>query len=112
MYEQTHEHKSYHKRSDDGPDEDYSHYRHELAIKDLEKRVHVCEFINKDSQPSIDYIKSVIKRNEERAEFYKKTTYNIAGWGIMGILTAMGGLFVTVIWPSLMIKLRQYLGGF
>ena len=104
------EHVSYHRRESDN--EDYPHYRHELAIKDLDKRLQECECLQKDAQPSIDYIKSVIKRNEERAEFYKKTAYNIAGWGIMGLMTAIGGLFVSVIWPSLMIKLRQYLGGF
>jgi len=98
----------------DQPHEDdvYPHYRQELAIKDLDKRLHDCECTNKDSQPSIDYIKSVIKRNEKRAEFMEKMAYNLAGWGIMGILTAIGGLFVTVVWPSLMVKLRQYLGGF
>ena len=114
MSDQPHEHESYHKRA--GDTEDHTHLRHEIfidnVVDDLTKRLHACECSQKDAQPSIDYIKSIIKRNEERAEFYKKTSYNIAGWGIMGLMTAVGGLFVTVIWPALMVKLRQYLGGF
>ena len=107
------EHVSYHKRlTDDSSDADYPHYRHELAIKDLDKRLKDCECIQKDSMPSIEYIQSVIKRNEKRAEFMEKMAYNLAGWGIMGLLTAVGGFFVAVIWPALMVKLRQYLGGF
>lgn len=106
------EHKSYHRRVDDNADEMYPHYRHELAIKSLEQRTADLECFRNVSQPSLAYIESVIKRNEERADFYKKTAYNIAGWGIMGILTFIGGVFVTVLWPALIVKIKQYLGGF
>jgi hypothetical protein len=112
MPELPHERESYHRRLEDNIDEVYPHYRHEIAIQSLEKRTEVIETFIMDSKPSIAYIESVIKRNEERAEFYKKTAYNIAGWGIMGLLTFIGGVFVTVVWPALMVKVRQYLGGF
>jgi len=106
------DHVSYHRRTSDNIDDLYPHHRHEIAINSLDNRTKEIEKFMMDSAPSIAYIKSIIKRNEERAEFYKKTAYNIAGWGIMGVLTAIGGIFVTVIWPALMVKLRQYLGGF
>ena len=99
-----------HQRETDS--EPYYHYRHELAIKALEKRVDDhAKFIDYAS-PNLAYIESVINRNNERAEFFKKTTYNIAGWGIMGILTCVGGVFITVVWPALMAKIKSYIGGF
>ena len=106
------EHPSYHRRISDNVDEMYPHYRHEIAIKALEQRTSDLECFRNSSQPSLLYIDSIIKRNEERAEFFKKMAYNIAGWGIMGILTGLGGLLIAVIWPALMTKLKQYLGGF
>jgi len=102
-----------HRRVTDSEDTElHYHYRHEMAIQTLEKRVEELDVFKNHSQPSIAYIESVIKKNQERAEFFKKTAYNIAGWGIMGILTFIGGVFITVVWPALMTKARQYLGGF
>jgi hypothetical protein len=112
MSEQLHEHQSYHRRIDDNIDEIHPHLRHDMAIKSLEKRTDDLECFRDAHQPSLAYLDSVIKRNEERAEFFKKTAYNIAGWGIMGILTFVGGVFITVIWPALIIKFKQYLSGF
>ena len=109
MNEEIHEHR---RREDDNDDITFSHYRHEMKLKELELRVNNVEAFNADAQPNIDYIKSVIRKNNERADFYKKTAYNIAGWGFMGIITWIGFIISSVMWPALMTKLRQYLGGF
>jgi hypothetical protein len=104
------EHASYHSR--EGDTDQYAHYRHELSIKELEKRVDDLDCFKLYASPNIAYIESVIKRNNKRAEFFEKMAYNISGIGVMGLLTGLGALFVSVIWPALMAKFRQYLGGF
>ena len=87
------------------------HYRHEVAIQNLERRASDLETFKTDATPNIEYIKSIIKRNNERAEFYKKTGYNLAGWGIMGIVTWLGVIVTTIVFPAIMTKFKQYLGG-
>jgi len=100
-----------HRREDDDDSAIHFHYRHELAIKNLERRAADLESFKTYAQPNVDYINSVIKRNNEKAEFYKKTAYNIAGWGIMGLITWIGVLVTTIVFPAIMTKFKEYLGG-
>lgn len=92
--------------------EDFTHYRHEIKIIELDQRTCKMEiFVNRAELP-IEYIESIIKRNNERADAIKKITENIIGWGIMGFMTWIGVLVTTIVWPALITKLKQYISGF
>lgn len=110
--EELPEHPFHHRRASDQDDSEvHYHYRHEVAIQNLERRANDFDAFKIYATPNIEYIKSAIKRNNERADFYKKTAYNIAGWGIMGIVTWIGFIITTIVFPAIMTKFKQYLGG-
>ena len=99
-------------RRREGDIEDYTQLRHEIHINELDKRMKILECFALRAELPLEYIESVIKRNNERAEALKKITTNIVGWGIMGIMTWIGIIVTTIIWPAIMTKLKQYIGGF
>jgi hypothetical protein len=86
----------------------------EIQIHDLSKQSDKIDKFISDAEPLLEYVRAEIQRNDEKSRLYKKLYEQVLGWGVIGIVSLLGSwifALMTIIYPVVCGKIRQYLGG-
>lgn len=87
LTEQTH----YRRKSDyEQPTETNTIRLHWQTFEEFAKQADRMAAFIAEAEPLMDYVRAEIKRNDRKAEMYRKITENVLGAGIFALLSVIG----------------------